>query len=474
MEKINQSSVTPSFCGKGRVAGEQSGVIVVIVLLALVILLILGSYFLRSCTLESELSRKGVKALRAYYLAEAGVNEAIWKLKNDNAWKDNFISDCDWESGVFTRGNIFFPNSSYQIQAKNSYCAEGEIIATSTLYINQESQTEKTVKVRVSKDLVTLTKNSAIFSGGESQNITITASGVKIYRGNIFSNNILNIKSGSMVEVFDNPDTEELEGQVLATGNLIVEDSTLGDVEAKCAKNICTEKCDGYQVGISNCPPDLIEAPIVDFDSVDNPNSLKNQAQEKESAGECEVLCDGVQCSSECLFTESSFGELLWEVGLWGTLTLNNDITYVDGGIELTWGQQLMVNGVLAVKGTVDIWKGSPQLTIDEPNQACPSGLLAKDKINFGKLSAFSNLTATGTIYAEEEIRFEGMLNNFNIVGGIWAKKLTFDALSQGIDITLDNERISKVLNLSLSPGSPPPSAEYSSVITVEDWEEIY
>ena len=201
---------------------------------------------------------------------------------------------------------------------------------------------------------------------------------------------------------------------------------------------------------------------------------MKNQAQGKENAGECEVLCNGIQCSAKCVFSESQFGDLLWEAGLLGTLTLNNDITYIDGSMELKGGQQLTVNGILAVKGTVDIWMEAPQLTIDESDKACPSGLLVKDKINFGKLSIYSSLTATGTIYAEEEIRFEGVLNNFNIVGGILAKKITFDSLSQGMNITLDNERVLNALNLSLLAGSSQPSAGYSSEITVEDWQEIY
>jgi len=453
---------------------KQSGIILIIVFLALAILLILASYFLSSTVLESELSRKEKQGLRAYYLAEAGIGEAIWRLKNDDIWKNNFIEDCGWESEVFVRENIFFPNSSYQVQVKNSDCAEGEITATSTLSFNDGEIIKKAVKAKVSKSLITLTSDSAIFSGGESQNITISASKIIINKGNIFSNNILNIKDGSEISAFDNLETEELEGQVLAASNLIIGDSVLDEVEAKCAKNICTEKCKGYQIGITSCPPDSVEAPIVDFDSVGNPNSLKNQAQEKENAGECEVLCNGIQCSAKCVFSESQFGDLLWEAGLLGTLTLNNDITYIDGGMELKGGQQLTVNGILAVKGTVDIWMEAPQLTIDESDKACPSGLLVKDKINFGKLSIYSSLTATGTIYAEEEIRFEGVLNNFNIVGGILAKKITFDSLSQGMNITLDNERVLNALNLSLLAGSSQPSAGYSSEITVEDWQEIY
>ncbi len=453
---------------------NQSGIISVIVFLALAILLILATYFLRFCILESKLSRRAQQGLQTYYLAEAGISEAIFKLKNDEVWKDNFVNNCNWESEIFIRENIFSPNTSYRFQIKNSDCAEGEITSISTLSFNEGELIKKAVRVKVSKSLVTLTNYSAIFSGGESQNITISASKIIINRGNIFSNNILDIKDGSEISAFDNPETEELEGQVLAASNLIIGDGCLDEVEAKCAKNICTEKCDGYQVGISSCPPDLVGAPIVDFDSSDNPNSLKNQAQGKEDIGECEVLCNGIQCSTKCVFTQSQFADLLLEVGQEGTLILNNDITYIDGGVELKGGQQLMVNGILAVKGTVNIWKGSPQLIIDEPGLAFASGLLAKDKINFGKQSDFSNLIATGTIYAEEEIRFEGELNNFNIVGGILAKKLTFDTLSQGFNITLDNARIFRALNLFLSPGTQYPSAEYSSEITIKDWEEIY
>ncbi len=450
------------------------GVIVLIAFLALGVLLLFGTYFLSFTLRESEIAKIEEINDQAYYLAEAGIHEAVWKLKNDQNWEGNFTADCDWKSELVSRENTILPNSSYRFQVENNDCAKGEVTATSTLAINEEEIIEKAVRVRVSRELITLVENSAIFSGGESQNVTIAGSKVEINKGNIFCNNILDIKNGSEVSVFDDPDTEELEGQVLAVGNLIVTDSILDDVEAKCAKNICTESCEGYQFGISCCPPDLIKAPLVDFNSPDNPNSLRNRAQEKEIAGECEILCNGALCSTECLLAESQFDNLLSEIGWAGVLTLNNDITYVDGGVGLKGSRHLIVNGILAAEGTVDIWQGSPRLIIDEPLPTTPSGLLAKGKINFGKLAIFSNLTATGIVYSEEEIRLEGIFNEVSLRGGIWAKKVTFDNLSRGASITLDNERISRVLILSLSSGSSLPSAEYSPVITVEDWQEIY
>jgi len=458
----------------GNMKLSQAGVISLFSLLALGVLLLFGAYFLSFTLREFKISEIEEINDRAYYLAEAGIREAVWKLKNDQGWEDNFETDCDWTSEVVSRENTLFPNGSYQFQVKNSDCAQGEITATSTLTFNGSQFLQKGIKVKASKDLITLTKNSAIFSSGESQNITIDASRIKINKGNIFCNNVLDIKNGSEVSASDNPDTEDLEGQVMVVGNLLLSGDSILDAESQCAKNICTEKCDGYQSGITGCPPQVAKVPGVDFDSLDNPNSLKNQAQAKENLGECEILCNDLPCSSKCVLTESEFGSLLKEVGPLGTLTLNNDITYIDGRVELEEGQNLLVQGILAVKGIVNIWKGSSQLTINEPGPTLPSGLLAKAKIGFGKLSSFSEFTATGTIYSEEEIMFEGGLNDFNVVGGILAKKITFSQISQGFDITLDNERVSRALNLSLLPGSSQPSAEYSSVVTVKNWQEAY
>jgi len=443
--------------------------------LALGVILLLGTYFLSFALEEEKISELEEKNDQVYYLAEAGLREALWKLSNDQEWKNNFERDCDWSSETATRENTLFPDGSYQFQVENSDCATGEITATSTLILNDEEEIHKVLSVDVSRKLVTVNRSSALYSGWEeSQNITVSDSVLSVSKGNIFSNNILDIKNGSYISVSDDPDTEELEGRALAAGNLIISDSTL-EAEARCAANACTEECEGYEFGVPGCPPERTESPIVDFNSIDNPNSLKNLAQDEENAGQCEILCNGIPCSAKCVLSGSEFASLLAEAGSLGTLTLNNDITYIEGGVEVDLWQELSVNGILAVDGDVKIWKGIFQrLIIKEPQPDAPAGLLTAGKVSLGKLSFLAQTNVTGIIYAEDEIRIEGQTNEFEVLGGILGKKITIEDVSRGFNVTLDNEKVSRALNLSLPSGTVQPSAEYSSETKLADWREIY
>ncbi|GAI57320.1 unnamed protein product [marine sediment metagenome] len=60
----------------------QKGTVVIITFLVLVILLLLGSYFLVFAITETRISKSQEAGARTYYLAEAGINELIWKIKN--------------------------------------------------------------------------------------------------------------------------------------------------------------------------------------------------------------------------------------------------------------------------------------------------------------------------------------------------------------------------------------------------------
>jgi len=98
---------------------RKKGVILIVAFLTLGILLLLGVYFLSFTLTDSRISKSQVSATQTYYLAEAGVNEAIWKLKNDSIWKNNFETNPDWESEVVTRDPALFPGGSYQFKVEN-------------------------------------------------------------------------------------------------------------------------------------------------------------------------------------------------------------------------------------------------------------------------------------------------------------------------------------------------------------------
>ena len=468
---------------------KEKGIVLIIAFIVLGLLLILATYFLSLTLSELRISNNQEKADQAYYLAESGINIAIWKLENDDtnedgdvAWKTCFISadencpDCNSWSESFTKDtSSLIKESKVSVSIQNSSCGRGEIISVSEI-----SKTKRIIKAKVFKSLASQTEDAAVFSGGPSERIYISDSKLKINNGNLFSNQNLEIKGFSKVEVYDNPNTDELEGKVMAVGDLIGQDK-ITESQAKCAKNVCTELC-------QNCPPDSISLPSVDFDS-DSANSFKKRAENLKENNQCQVLCkteggSQYQCSDECIFNEDDFEDILWEVRENGTVTLNNEITYVEGIIDLRGGRRLVVNGTLLADKTINIgerykWKkgdksdkGFSQIEINQPNPKAPSGLLTKSKINFGPYSSFKETNIKGVIYSNNEARFVSMQHAFNITGAVIARKISLQSLWQYLIINLDNDIIRRGLGYLIDDTVV--YSQYSAVVTTQHWEESY
>jgi len=460
---------------------QKKGVILIVSTILLGVLLILGAYFLNFTLTESKITKSQDAATQTYYLAEAGVNEAIWKLKNDPAWKDGFETPpgCSNWSASFSRNNTLLPKGSYQVQIQNSDCARGEIISTAFLDLPNGKKAQRIVKTKVFKAVGALTGDSAIFSGGTSENITIIASLVNIYDGNLFANNHIDINLLSNVDVYDNAGTEELEGKAVAGGNLTVSWFSTLDSMARCAKNVCQGDCTGQ-----GCPPASLSTPMIDFDSGDA-NSYKSKAIAKEAAGQCSVSCGGGECNKKCVFTQKEFEDLLWLVGKNGNLILNNEITYVTGSVDLKGGRSLTVNGALVADGTINIgesecWTnkgqkdcGNNQITVSDPGVGKPSGILTKGKINFGFYSSSRKIEIVGLVYANDEIRIVSIPQVFRVTGGVIGRKVSIVSILSSMNFYLNNSIISE----GIWGGTKPPEGQkppYSPVVTIEHWEEAY
>ena len=477
----------------------QQGTVVIITFLILIALLLLGSYFLIFALTESRISKSQEAGLQTYYLAEAGINEAMWKLKNDDitsdgdpAWEIDFV-DCAIENWTAGFSRSFANGSSYQVTIQNSVCARGKIVSTSTVSLPHGKSAQRIVKTTVFKALASPVEDSAILSGGSSENVDIKFSKLRIYNGNLFSNHNLDIKGTSIVEVYDNPNTlddlgtperENLEGQILAVGNFNQSSGSTLISECICAKDVCTDKCEGFPAG--GCPPDSIVLPLVDFDS-SSPYSFKTRAQADQDNLQCQVLCNASPCTSQpnkCIYSASEFEDLLWEVEQGGTLTLNNEITYVTGDVKLKGGRHLVINGVLVADDNIYIGKsyswtrqgqrdeGFSQITINRPTAQSPSGILTKRKIDFGLYSSFQSINITGIVYANDEVSMISMPESFNVIGAVIARKLSLISLWQWLNITLDNDIILYGLGYRIDGQAVEPT--FSPVITIDHWEESY
>ena len=488
---------------------KNKGTALVIAFLIMGVLMILGVYFLSFTLTEFRIAKSQTVGTQTYYLAEAGINEAIWKLKYDDEWSTCFTTssvayNCDCTTATWTASSIInlTPNSTTTTAIISSECARGEITATSTIGLAGGKTAQRVVKTTVYKSLASPTAGAAVFSGGASENIDIKASKILVY-GNLFSNNHINIKYLSQVEAYA---TSTGEGKILAEGNYIKSDYSTVIAYAICAKNKCwpsTTTCscvtnpedfqECSEVGAGRCPPKGLATPIVDFDS-DSQYSFKERASSTEAAHQCSNTCNGGTCwcdgepcwgNNKCLLDDDDFEDLLWAAGQGGILTLGSTstptIVYVTGPIELRGGRHLVVNGALVAEDNIKIgarykWKGDKgfsQITVNRPTETTVSGLLTKRKIDFGLYSSFTTTTITGVVYANDEISLVSMPKYFRVRGGIIGRKLSFTSVLKWFEFILDDTIIRYGLGWKDELGHDI-SPTYSPIITIEHWEETY
>lgn len=453
----------------------EKGAIIIIVFAVFGILLVMGAYFLNFIIAESRLSKSQRIGAQTYYLAEAGVNEVIWRLKHNNDWKQNFIQPpyCENFERELSRE---FSGGQYTVSIKNYACGRGEIISIATLPFGSGKTAQRKVKVLVSRAFDSPTEYSSLFTDGPSENMTIHNTNLNVSKGNIYSNSKIDIVGSSRVTV---------EKKALAIQDLSYPQGSLSSL-ANCARNECnpdSATCEyplRVQGGKTGCPPDQSTLPAVDFDS-SSPNSFKSRAQAFQNLGQCSVLCNGNQCGNKCIYSSTEFENLLWQVGQGGTLTINSKITYVTGPIELRGGRNLIINGSLIADGKIDIgvvnkWRnntGSNRIKITRPSSSSSSGLLSKQKIEIGQYSSFlESLDIEGVIYTNQNIGISGIsASAVDIKGGVIARKIDLNNLFQ-INILFDNEVILYGLGYVIDGFYIPP--EDSPVITIDHWEEQY
>ncbi|MFA6421988.1 MAG: hypothetical protein WCV92_01140 [Candidatus Buchananbacteria bacterium] len=379
------------------------------------LLLLLSAYVLNFTLTELKISTSQAVATQAYYLAESGVAEAIWRLKNDSSWKSSFEDNPSWTIHL-VKNNALFSGGSYTIDIVNSGQARGEITVTGK--INKGNSTaQRVIKTSVYKAIgESPLADVAEYADG---NIDISGSLLNVYNGSLASNNnvIINFWSGVNVD-----------NRVAAGVKIIKHSNSILNAAST----------------LENAP--VVPMPAVSFDDLSDLNSFKNKA--------------GSQ-----VYTENQFAAMM---NANHNLTLNG-VTYVTGDITVPYTQTLTINGALVADKDITIgendWRcifsGRANVNVNT-QPGSPSGIFSKRKINFEL--CLGSFNAAGLIYANDQIDILSVPNIMNIVGGVISRKLTLTSIWQGVNITLNEENIISGLG----------SALFSPVITVEHWEEQY
>lgn len=391
----------------------QNGVALLITILIMSLILSLSVYVLNFSLTETKIALSQVSGAKTYYLAEAGIQEMVWKLKNDAGYKNSFETNPNWTAS-FSRSDPFGPTSgSYAVTIANASLAHGDIISTGSINLNGQTS-QRIVKTYVYRALgQSGIGESASYADG---NIDISSSNVNYSGGNAHSNGVFNINGASNVNI-----TGDLE----AVGNYNENHQATVTV--------------GGTIHAANYSPAAaaITMPAVDFDSNDAA-SLKNRAN--------------------ATYTPNQFENLIENNP---TLTLNG-IIYVSGQTEIEDNVNLTINGLLAINGDLEIKKVASLAVMNAAGTA--SGIMANGKMKFK--DDLGNININGVLYSTDQLTIENAQAgaNFTINGGTASRKLTITSSSRIINIIFNNQ----ILVDTLAPAS------FSPVLTVEHWEEEY
>ncbi|MDP1709931.1 MAG: hypothetical protein Q8L21_03525, partial [Candidatus Komeilibacteria bacterium] len=163
---------------------NPAGFLLISSLVVLTTMILIVSFYLNAIIQEIKITHITSESPQAYYLAETGVQEAIWKLQNDAVWKNNFETDPTW-SATLTRNNVWGEGGSYTVTVANTTLASATITATSSIPV-ANSTTQRVVETNVFKAINPLpTDNIALFANNDVSSI---GSEVNIIAGDLLGN----------------------------------------------------------------------------------------------------------------------------------------------------------------------------------------------------------------------------------------------------------------------------------------------
>ena len=449
---------------------KQQGSVLIICLVVLGLMMFLAGYFLSFALSGSKMSQAQEAGTKTYYLAEAGITEALFKLSNDPVWKTAFETlpspsdpNCSaWAIAPMERNPALFDGASYTVTITNVGCAQAEIESLAMFQFAPDMVSQRVVRAKVFRAMGNAVSDFSVFLGGPSENLDIDFTNpINVHNGSLFSNKAIRINSLSVVNV----DNKALAGQNISVSGFSQLNAT------SCASNICETGCDMAV----DCPPAAVSMPAIDFDS----GAVGSYLYEAGLDSCASIRNDG---KTNCVFTPSEFAKAMWSHYPLFSLP-SNIVIYITGDFNLRGGQDLIVNGTLVAGRDIKVgedfcWSrpeppfvrcGFSRLRVVRPGVPAdnfPAGILAKRKFNVGNWLDITQtaLDVNGLVYAGDEMRLSSALAPVVVRGALIARKISFSSMWGGVDLYLDSDVIVDTLK----------DPQYSPIITIEHWEEEY
>lgn len=420
---------------------KSSGYVLISVIVIMAVIVAMMFLFSDALFSEQAISSNQKSATVCFHLAEAGVQEAVWRIQNDSTTRNTFLNTT---SGLttFSHSTNLMPNASYTVQIQNT--AKGAATITGTGYYQVGiKQAKRVVTTKVTKATTPppYDYDGAIFTGGSTGEEDIT-----------FSNATVNITGEELQDHDNDPLTPEIMvpiASLISNRDIWYTDSTISVAKDILAKRNIRKTRSTVTAGgvIQEDVSETYTMPGVDITSAD-PDSYKSLAQAQNQ-----------------YFTANAFRSLLNNPG---NLTYTG-IVYVSGaGFTIDKNETLTINGILISEGNIDIGKNNSNGSlIINTNGTDPSGIISLAKLNVNSTGV---LDVEGIIYLGDRFQFDPYDNSvpaaqtINIEGGILTRRIDGNG-PRILNIELNKELINQALD---------PNPDETPVIQVQHWEEEY
>lgn len=419
---------------------KSGGYVLISVIVIMTVMVAMMFFFADALFSEYAIAQNQRSATASFHLAEAGIQEAVWRIQHDATTRNTFLNTTNGLT-TFSHNNPM-ANASYTVTIQNT--AKGAAIITGTGYFDVGiKQAKRVVTTKVTKATTPppYDYDGAIFTGGSTGEEDIT-----------FSNATINITGEELQDHDNNPLTPEVLvpiASLISNRDIWYSDSVINVAKDILAKRSIRNTRSNVNVGgvINDNVSDTYTMPAVDVTST-NPDSYKSMAQAQNQ-----------------YFTATAFKNLLQTQG---SLTYTGIVYIAGSGLTIKNNQSLTINGTLVSEGNIEVGKNPTKGTLTiNTNGTAPSGIisLAKLLVNDGGV-----LDVEGMVYLGDRFSFDPYNRNFpqaqtiNIEGGILSRRTEGNG-PRILNIKLNKDLINQALD---------PNPNETPIIQVQHWEEEY
>ncbi len=390
---------------------RQDGYILVTVTITIFVLALLGLGLLELCRMESLLVTKDIQQLKAFHLAEAGIDRALWTLTTDPTWT------AGWDDQLLSSG-------SYSVAVDAGSKPNWYYITSAGTTGNVSS----TVVVSVTVRRWPAAFDYAIFRANPSSSPTaLQLDNMILVDGSVFSYGDLGINQDSGVS----------NGSVYSTGDVTgTGEYTVGEVSGDLPERVPLDTS-SYDDAISQAAG----ADAGDW-SLDGGNySLDGQT---------------LHVNGNVILGNASILNGPGRIVATGNIEVGNS-TVISGGVDLISGASLLIDNSTSYQGDGNILFARDEIELQ-------NAVSAGDNLTIltpGTLSLSNAASVRGIVWAGNV----DLQNGCSVVGTIYAEQFEADVLLNNVTIQYDDSVL----------GSTPPAgiAECPPRIVLGSWEEI-